>query len=474
MYGSYKQLNRYREAKGRVRVAIYSRCSGDEQRKNGYTVKDQLDFGYVFAKENELIVTGEYVDEGISATLEISKRKDLARLIEDAKAGKFDIIIFKCIDRFFRNVGEYYECQKQLQKAGVTWVSIEESDLDPEDPEAAFKINIYLSMAEYEARKASKRVNFNNKMRMQNKQVVTGDQCFFFPWTVVGEPRNRHLERNMEKADIFYDLLEHFELHQSKSKTLAYINSKYDMGMSLNTLGHLLEDTLMYGEYKGVEDYVEPYVSKERFDRIQETLKRNARYPKNSNNTFLFTGIVRCRCCGYRLAGNYSKREGYKEVFNYRCSKAIRDKACENKQNIVEHKIESQLLANLEQYITNEIVKVESIKEEESPVIDNSKKIAAIKKEMERLTKAYRKGRIEEDEYDEDYEELERELRKLEEIEKPKERDLSALKKLMESDFRTMYDALDREHKKAFWRNIIQEFSLGEDRKIIPESIVFF
>ena len=132
----YKQLERYREEGRPIRVAKYSRCSSDEQKKNGYTINDQLDLLEEFCTEYELIGAGVYVDEGISATLEISKRKALAQLIKDAKAGKFDIVIFKCIDRFFRNVGEYYECQKQLRKAGVTWLSIEESDLDPEDDDA--------------------------------------------------------------------------------------------------------------------------------------------------------------------------------------------------------------------------------------------------------------------------------------------------------------------------------------------------
>ena len=182
-----------------------------------------------FSNENELVGAGVYVDEGISATLEISKRKALAQLIKDAKAGKFDIVIFKCIDRFFRNVGEYYECQKQLRKAGVTWISIEEADLDPEDDDAAFKINIYLTMAEYEAKKTSKRIRFNNKMRIKNKQVVTGGQNFLFPWYVVGEKRQRHLERNMEKAEILFDLLAHFEKFQAKAKTLAYINMKKNL-----------------------------------------------------------------------------------------------------------------------------------------------------------------------------------------------------------------------------------------------------
>ena len=161
MYGSYTQLLRYQETGRVIRIAKYGRCSSDEQKKSGYTIGDQLSLMDDFANDYELVSVGEYVDEGISATLEISKRKALAQMIEDAKAGKFDIIVFKCIDRFFRNVEEYYASQKQLRKAGVTWISIEEPDLDPEDPDAAFKINIYLTMAEYEAKKTSKRIRFN-------------------------------------------------------------------------------------------------------------------------------------------------------------------------------------------------------------------------------------------------------------------------------------------------------------------------
>ena len=88
------------------------------KRKNGYTISDQLSLVDEFATEYELVATETYIDEGISASLEINKRKALAQLIQDAKKGKFDIVIFKCIDRFFRNVGEYYECQKQLRNAG--------------------------------------------------------------------------------------------------------------------------------------------------------------------------------------------------------------------------------------------------------------------------------------------------------------------------------------------------------------------
>ena len=473
MYGTYKQLLRYQETGRVIRIAKYVRCSSDEQKKNGYTIGDQLGLIDQFADEHELVTVGEYVDEGISATLEINKRKDLARLIEDAKSGKFDIVVFKCIDRFFRNVGEYYECQKQLRAAGVTWISIEESDLDPEDPDAAFKINIYLTMAEYEAKKTSKRIRFNNKMRIKNKQVVTGAKNFHFAWTVAGEQRNRHLVKDKENEEMTYDVLDFFEKHQSKSATLGYINIKYGLKMSLTSLTSFLTNTLLYGEYKGVPDYVEPYMTKERFDRFQDILKRNARISSTPNHTFLFTGLLKCPCCGRNLAGNCIQNRGKYGSYNYRCNAAGVRKVCPFTKTISERKIEKQLLDNLEQYITNEVVRVETV-EEYQPKNNNAKKAAEISAEMERLNMMFRKGRIEEAEYDTEYYKLEKKLKSLDVAEEPPKRDLEALKGVLETDYRGIYSQLTKENKKAFWRSFIREFRLTEDKKIDPESIIFF
>jgi DNA invertase Pin-like site-specific DNA recombinase len=473
LYGSYKQLLRYQEFGRVIRIAKYGRCSSDEQKKNGYTITDQLDLMDEFCNDYELVSTGEYVDEGISATLEIDKRKALAQLIEDAKDGKFDIVIFKCIDRFFRSVEEYYACQKQLRKAGVTWISIEEPDLDPEDPDAAFKINIYLTMAEYEAKKTSKRIKFNNKMRIKNKQVVTGAHSFLFPWTVAGEQRNRHLIKNAANEEMTYDVLDFFEKHQSKGATLGYINIKYGRKMTMETLGRFLTDRLLYGEYKGVADYVDPYITKERFDRIQDILKRNTRIPTSPNRTFLFSGMIKCPCCGNNLVGNFTKSCGKYEVFSYRCNAYRVQKICSYSQSTSERKIEKQLLDNLAQYIENEVIRVENI-EDIQPKNNDAEKANKIKAEMERLNMMFRKGRILEEEYDTEYLKLDKKLKALDIEEKPQERDLDAIKGLLETDYRGLYNQLTKENKKAFWRRIIKEFTLDENKKIVPDSIIFF
>lgn len=473
MYGSYKQLLRYQERNRVIRIAKYARCSSDEQKKNGYTIGDQLDLLDEFCVDYELVSVGEYVDEGISATLEIDKRKALAQLIEDAKAGKFDIVIFKCIDRFFRSVEEYYACQKQLRKAGVTWISIEEPDLDPEDPDAAFKINIYLTMAEYEAKKTSKRIRFNNKMRIKNKQVIIGAQNFLFPWTVTGEKKNRYLIKDKEKVEMTLDILDFYETHQSKSATLGYVNIKYGTKMTMGTLTNFLTDTLLYGEYKGVPDYVEPYITKERFDRIQDILKRNSRGDGIRHNTFLFSGLIKCPCCGCKLAGNYTKSKRIHPVYSYRCNHYRLHRGCSFNKSTSERKIEKQLLENLEQYITNEVVSVETI-EEARPINTNAKKAESLKIEIDRLNMMFRKGRIDEEEYDTEYYKLEKKLKSIDVTEPPPMRDLDAIKGILETDYKGIYGKLTRENKKAFWRSFIKEFTIDESKKIIPESIIFF
>lgn len=472
MYGTYTQLERYKSNKV-IRVGGYVRCSGDEQKKNGYTIEDQTAFIDEFCQEYELAMVERYVDEGISATLEIEKRKDLARLIDDAKKGKFDIIVFKCIDRFFRNVGEYYICQKQLEKAGVTWLSIEESDLDPADPDASFKINIYLSMAEYEARKTSKRIKFNNKNRIKNRQVVSGNQNFLFPWHVVGEPKNKHLEINKEKAHILYDLLDYYETHQSKSATVGYINIKYGMKITLKTVTKLLNSTLLYGEYKGVPNYVEPYITLDRFNRIQEITSRNIRQSYAPKHIFLFSSMIKCHGCGHVMIGNVNQHKG-NLYHRYRCNYYRLHSLCDNNHSLSEKQLEKQLLDNLEYYVANSIVKVSNV-EDNIPDNIHEIEIREIKEEMDRLNIMFRKRRISEEEYDTDYFKLEKKLEKLEvPHEEPREIDVEHLKEILESNYREIYANLDKEHKRAFWHGLIKEFTVGEDRQIIPDSIVFF
>ena len=91
-----------------LRTAAYIRVSHDEQVKHGFSIEAQKEGLQKYAEERGYRIVEWYIDEGKSARKKTSKRKEYLRLIEDVKQGKFEMIIFKCFDRWFRNIGEYY------------------------------------------------------------------------------------------------------------------------------------------------------------------------------------------------------------------------------------------------------------------------------------------------------------------------------------------------------------------------------
>ena len=79
-----------------------------------------------------------------------------------------------------------------------------------------------------------------------------------------------------------------------------------------------------------------------------------------------------------------------------------------------------------------------------------------------------------EPDYDRDYDELERQLAELQETLTPvEERDLTIYEELLaKDDWKELYNALNRESKRAFWRKYIKAIKLDTDGKL--EEIIFF
>ena len=73
------------------------------------------------------------------------------------------------------------------------------------------------------------------------------------------------------------------------------------------------------------------------------------------------------------------------------------------------------------------------------------------------------KGRISEEDYDRQYEELERELREEQEKRTETVEDYGHIIKAFSGNWLDIYNALDPEHKNAFWKKVIKEIVLSKD-----------
>lgn len=462
------------------RVACYVRVSTEEQRLHGISLDAQREKLQEYAEKNSLKIVEWYEDEGVSGRKLISKRPALQRMLHDAQAGDFSRILFIKLDRYFRSVAEYWECQKILEANKVTWTATEEKyDLSTANGRAF--VNMKLTIAELEADQTGERIKLVNEYKVKTGQALTGSRIQGLGHTVIKMDGVKRVVRDPATEMLVYDLIEHFLTHQNKRQAMLYVNDKYHANVTFRQVTSLLSNTKLYGYHRGNPEYCEAYIDYGTFNKIQAILKKNIK-ETGTKTVYLYTGLIDCPHCGKKLSA--TKTDNPRSVVNgkvycydktyysYRCNSAYINKICDWKRRPNEEKIEKALLDQLESLMVNHI---EVSKIEDATVRDShaSEKIVEIKGEMERLTKAYRKNRITEEEYDRDYEALEDKLQELQSrLEPILERDLTAYEDLLKTDWKSIYNALNRENKRAFWRRYVRSIELTEKGSI--QRVIFF
>lgn len=446
-----------------TKTALLARVSHDEQKKFGFSIDSQLDKLRAFAKENNLLIVDEYVDEGFSAGT--MKRPELQRLLGDLD--KIDLIIFTRLDRFSRNVLDANEMVKLFSKKNVSIKAIEEDDIDTSTADGMFMFNLKVSLAQRELAKGSERIATIFEYKVKSGQPLSGNM----PWGYkVGEKNGiKCVEKDEEVAPIIEEVFKHFLTYQSVRQTAHYINDKYGLERVYNTYIRLLKNPIYAGYYRGNKDYCTPYVTMETFALVQQLLKRNIRTRKGSNTTYLFTGLLTCPTCGANMRGICYKKKTC-DIIYYRCTRKTQSKLCDDiiLHNVNEKVIEKFLLNNIEmeieKYIYNATVELEKVKK---PKVN----VKAITDEMDRLNLLFRKGRIEEKEYDCEYEKLEK---KLADAQKdiPQEKDLSGLQDFLNSGWRNVYENLSREDKRALFRSIIKSITMNDEGEWVIEFLL--
>lgn len=467
------------------RIACYIRVSSQEQKLHGLSLDAQRDALLRYAEKHGLKIVDWYEDEGVSGRKLIRRRPALQRMLNDAKAGKFDRIIFIKLDRYFRSVAEYYECQKILEANKVTWTATEEK-YDLTTANGRYWVTQKLAMAEYEADQTGERISLVNEYKIRTGQPLTGAQSLGLAFTVGRDEVTglKNVIPDPETKELVADLISHFLVHQSVAGTVSHINNKYGTKYEYQTVKRVLTDTKLWGHYRGNDFYCTGYVDKATFDKIQEIIKGNVKKRK-TNRVYLFSGLFTCPSCGRKLTGVCSVNRVNKKasgkvyvysdpIYQYRCNKSKMSKLCTFNKYPSEERMEKALLNNLNRFINNHITHVKVTANTNTHTDGVKTAIANLQAEMSRLNTMYRKGRVKEEEYDRDYEELERQLGELQDSLTPvEERDLTIYEELLaKDDWKELYNALNRENKRAFWRKYIKAIKLGTDGKL--DEIIFF
>lgn len=444
--------------KNRIRVAKYKRVSTDEQRlkKNSIIAQDELLDEYI-KNHPEMVLVGDFSDEGVSGTK--IQRTELQSLLEMVEADEVDVILVTKLDRWFRNVAFYYRVQEVLERNKVAWKTILE-DYDTLAADGRLKVNIMLSVAQNEAERTSERIKVVFDSKVRNKQAITGALPMGF--TTIEGNGARKVVKDPQTEQVVYDIIEHMLRTHSVRGTVLHINETYELNLSYNKVHKLLKNTMLYGEYHGVADYCEAYMTKREFEELQACMTKNIKR-RETNRYYMFSGLLLCPQCGRKLSGTFTttrKPNGNRyHYLTYRCPASRQLKTCDFKKNVSENVLERKVLAQVLPQFERLVLDTEIEEVKKKPRINKT----AAKDEMDRLNKMYQKGRIQEEDYDRQYEILEK---KLIEREEPR-KDYSEIQKILDGNFKKLYETFDNEEKQVFWRSIVDTIEFDDDDVII-------
>lgn len=434
-----------------IRVGLYERVSTDEQALRGYSIDAQMQSLEEFCKNNDYKIVDHYTDAGVSGGKAAFRRPEMSRLLEDVEAGKIDMVLFTKLDRWFRNIKEYFKVQEVLEKHRVEWKAIHE-DYDTTTANGRMAITIFLAIAENEREKGSERVSAVLANKRRNKEACMGGPHNPFGYIKVkDEDGIMRWAYDPETEDA---VREFWRIVQEENSILTagkIVNATFGLNRALKEWGRTFNNEMHRGNYKGVVDYCPRYITPEDWERVKaaRTIKKTQK-----NRCYLFTGLIHCPDCGCIMSSNYKiYKDDIREYYSYRC-RHYTVRRCTNNKQVSEKRAEAWLLANVKDRLEAFIQSAEV--EDAAPKPKPKRNKHKIAEKIRRLNVVYMGGGKTDDEYMSELADLKAQLAAAErEEEGVKPRDLAPLREFLESDFEEIYLSLEREEKRQLWRSII-------------------
>ncbi len=446
-----------------VRVALYIRVSGEEQKIKGLSLEAQQERLEAYARERGWVIVGIYIDAAKTARKNIHKRTEFQRMMDSVKRDEVDILLFARLDRWFRSVADYYKVMEILQAHNCDWKTTDE-EYDTTTANGRLYINVKLSIAQNEADIDGERIDVVFDSKIAHGTVVSGSSPFGFR---VSE--EKRLEIVPEDAAIVQDAFNYFENTVSQRATTKYIREKYGVNWCYATFHRMLIEELYTGVYNRGGRYNANFcpaiIQREQFDRVQALLKKNVRRAP-SGRVYIFTSVLTCEECRHKLNGYISQG-----IYYYRCNQHLQRGRCTHNHSVREDRVEQWLFDHLGEEL--ERCKLEwEVQTAEKKRSVTSRDKAALKRKLTKLKELYVNELIDIDDYKKDYEIYTAALNQIPDTTHEAPPDFAAVEKLLQKDFRKIYDTLTREEKRTLWRSVIKEIRIDNDQNIT--GVVFW
>ena len=343
-------------------TALYMRLSRDDENYgDSVSIETQRTILQQYAKEQELHVVGEYIDDGWSGTT--FDRPNFKRMMDDVDAGRVNCIVTKDLSRFGRDhimVGYYLEYE--FPEKQIRYIAVSEnedtkkglSDFVPfknlfnewfaKDTSRKVKTALHAKYAAGERTFTYAPLGYIRHPEIKNAIVIDVEtrwiieKIFDLAYHGAGAAKiarvlvDEHVPTagwlNYQRYGTFAHIYEGQPEEKSYAWTLAQVKSILKDETYIGNSVHNKQTNISYKnkkkvrkpeeEWFRVENTHEAIISKKVFEQVQEQIASRRRQQKDAT-TQIFSGLVKCADCGWSMRFG-TNRQNSKPYSHYTCS----------------------------------------------------------------------------------------------------------------------------------------------------------
>ena len=296
-------------------AVIYARYSCDAQSEQ--SIEGQMRVCEEYAKKNEIIILGSYVDRAMSGTNDM--RPDFQRMIKDSAKKEWNYVLVYKLDRFSRNKYEAIIHKNTLKNNGVKVLSAMENI--PDTPEGIILESLLEGMNQYYSAELAQKV----RRGMRETRLKGLYQGGFLPIGYTVKDRKILIDEDNAKAVRFI-----FESYSNGITAKEIVSTLTSNGflhkgkpLKLTTVYKIIQNERYTGSYtlndEVVDNLYPQIISQELFDKVRKISLSNKHGGNSVMTTYLLRKKMTCAHCGEHLIGERGLGRNKTHHFYYKC-----------------------------------------------------------------------------------------------------------------------------------------------------------
>lgn len=375
----------------KVATALYMRVS-DEKQEDGVSFETQDNTLYRFCDYKGFKNIKVYKEVKSARTL---NRDMVNKLIKDVKNGRIKRIVIYRLDRLTRSLRDLMNLLYLFEEYDCELHSTSEN-IDTRSPSGRMLVQVLGIIGEWESANTSVRVRAN-----MNTRASAGIWQSSIPFGFY-HGDDKRLKVKEDEANILREAFNLVLEGESFSSAESKISEAYGLNWSSNYLARKLKMHTTHGNIqrngKLYKNTHEPLIGAYTKNKLLEILEENKTGRRSLKHVDLFRRKIKCMQCNKIMSMVARSHNNYeKTYYSYTCNDCYYKR--KKFVSVSESQLESSMLNYLSAFKIDDVDKT-VVPDDQKDIQRIKRRIDAIKKERERVQRAWIKERITDDELD--------------------------------------------------------------------------